>query len=50
MYMLGLQNAQERTTDDWKTLLKDTDSRFKITSISKPFKSFLSIIEVTWNG
>ncbi|CAL5868711.1 uncharacterized protein PFLUO_LOCUS2938 [Penicillium psychrofluorescens] len=50
MYMLGLQNAQERTSNDWKALFSDTDSRFNVTSVSKPSKSYLSIIEVTWEG
>lgn len=50
MYMLGLQNAQERTRDDWNTLLRDADSRFKLTQVSKPSKSYLAIIEVIWEG
>lgn len=50
MYMLGLQNGQERTRHDWNTLLRDTDSRFKLTSVSKPPKSYLSVVEVTWEG
>ncbi|KAJ6191670.1 hypothetical protein N7519_001691 [Penicillium mononematosum] len=50
MYMLGLQNAQERTPDDWKSLFRDTDLRFKVMRISKPSKSYLSIMEVTWEG
>lgn len=50
MYMLGLQNAQERTPDDWKSLFRDTDSRFKVVRISQPSKSYLSIMEVTWEG
>ena len=50
MYMLGLQNAQERTPDDWKSLFRDTDLRFNVTRISQPSKSYLSIMEVTWEG
>ncbi|CRL28936.1 O-methyltransferase, COMT, eukaryota [Penicillium camemberti] len=50
LYMLGLQNAQERTPDDWKSLFRDTDSRFNVTKISQPSKSYLSIMEVTWEG
>ncbi|KAJ5372865.1 hypothetical protein N7517_004871 [Penicillium concentricum] len=50
MYMLALQNAQERTPDDWKYLFRDTDSRFNVTRISQPSKSYLSIVEVTWEG
>ncbi|KAJ5849885.1 hypothetical protein N7455_009741 [Penicillium solitum] len=50
LYMLGLQNSQERTPDDWKSLFRDTDSRFNVTKISQPSKSYLSIMEVTWEG
>ncbi|KAJ5164251.1 uncharacterized protein N7500_006081 [Penicillium coprophilum] len=50
LYMLGLQNAQERTPDDWKTLFRDTDSRFNVTRIFQPPKSYLAIMEVTWEG
>ncbi|KAJ6129319.1 S-adenosyl-L-methionine-dependent methyltransferase, partial [Penicillium capsulatum] len=48
MYMLGLQNGQERTRGDWVSLLRDADPRFKLTRITKPDKSYLAIIEVTW--
>lgn len=50
MYMLGLQNAQERTKDDWAALLKGTDAGFKITRVLKPARSYLAIVEVTWEG
>ncbi|CAG8898682.1 unnamed protein product [Penicillium egyptiacum] len=50
MYMLGLQNAQERTPDDWKSLFRETDLRFNVMRISQPSKSYLSIMEVTWEG
>jgi hypothetical protein len=50
MYMLGLQNAQERTLDDWNSLFKDTDLRFKVVKISKPSQSYLSVMEVIWEG
>ncbi|KAJ5084748.1 S-adenosyl-L-methionine-dependent methyltransferase [Penicillium alfredii] len=50
MYMWGLQNAQERTRNDWDTLLRDADPRFKLTRVSKPSKSYLAIIEVVWEG
>lgn len=50
MYMLGLQNAQECTPDDWKSLFKDTDLRFKVVKISQPSQSYLSVMEVIWEG
>ncbi|KAJ5956091.1 hypothetical protein N7501_010370 [Penicillium viridicatum] len=50
MYMLGWQNAQERTPDDWKSLFRDTDSPFNVTKTFQPSKSYLSIMEVTWEG
>ncbi|KAF4219055.1 hypothetical protein CNMCM5878_003910 [Aspergillus fumigatiaffinis] len=50
LYMLGFQNARERTSDDWTALLKAADSRFQITAIQKPVDSVLSVIEVTLNG
>ncbi|KAJ5780072.1 hypothetical protein N7457_005232 [Penicillium paradoxum] len=50
MYMLALQNAQERTLDDWKSLFRDVDLRFNIVRIYQPSKSYLSIVEVTWEG
>lgn len=48
MYMLGLQNGQERTQNDWVALLRDADPQFKLTRVVKPPKSYLAIIEVTW--
>lgn len=48
--MFTLTNAQERTLLDWENLLRDTDSRFKMTRVSRPEKSFLAIMEVTWEG
>ncbi|KAJ5538729.1 hypothetical protein N7494_008208, partial [Penicillium frequentans] len=48
LYMFTLTNAQERTRSDWESLLRDTDHRFKLTRVSRPEKSFLAIMEVTW--
>lgn len=50
MYMLAFQNAKERTADDWTTLLKEADPRFKLTRLYQPRKSSLAIVEVTWEG
>ena len=48
--MLALQNGKERTVDDWSTLFKEADPRFKLTRTYQPPKSYLAIIEVTWEG
>ena len=50
MYMLAFQNAKERTANDWTTLFKEADPRFKLTRLSQPSKSSLAIVEVTWDG
>ncbi|KAJ5106406.1 hypothetical protein N7456_003081 [Penicillium angulare] len=46
-YMFTLTNAQERTLLDWENLLRVTDSRLKMTRVSRPEKSFFAIMEVT---
>ncbi|KAJ5263651.1 hypothetical protein N7478_011256 [Penicillium angulare] len=48
LYMFTLTSGQERTRLDWEALFKDTDSRFKLTRVVKPEKSFLAIMELTW--
>lgn len=50
MYMLAFQNAKERTANDWTTLFKEADPRFKLTRVSQPSKSSLAIVEVTWDS
>ncbi|KAA8648044.1 hypothetical protein EYZ11_006105 [Aspergillus tanneri] len=50
MYMLGWQNSQERTRDDWNALLQEADSRFKLTRVCKSPKSYLAVLEVIWDG
>ena len=50
LYMLAFQNAKERTADDWTTLFKETDPRFKLTRVYQPPKSTLAIVEVTWES
>ena len=46
--MLALQNAKERTADDWTMLFNEADPRFRLTRISQPLKSSLAIVEFTW--
>ncbi|KAJ5730262.1 S-adenosyl-L-methionine-dependent methyltransferase [Penicillium malachiteum] len=48
LFMFTLTNAQERTLLDWTNLLRDTDPRMKLTRVTRPEKSFLAIMEVTW--
>lgn len=50
MYMLAFQNAKERTADDWATLFKEADPRFKINRVYQPPKSSLAVVDVTWEG
>lgn len=50
VYMLGLQNAKERTIEDFSTMFKEVDPRFKLTGVNQPDKSFLAIVEITWDG
>ena len=50
MYMLAFQNAKERTADDWTTLFKEADPRFRLSRVYQPPKSSLAIVEVTWEG
>lgn len=50
MYMLALQNAKERTVEDWASLFKEVDTRFQLTKTHQPPKSALAVLEVTWNS
>ncbi|KAF7534727.1 hypothetical protein G7054_g5962 [Neopestalotiopsis clavispora] len=46
--MTALFNAQDRTIDDWKTLLSQADSRFVLENVIEPKGSALAILEVAW--
>lgn len=48
MYMLAFQNAKERTAEDWEVLFQDVDPRFTMTGVSQPRKSYLAIVEISW--
>ncbi|KAL8723379.1 MAG: hypothetical protein Q9225_000295 [Loekoesia sp. 1 TL-2023] len=50
MYMLAFQCAKERTADDWESLFKAVDERFKLTGVSQPAKSSLAVVELTWES
>lgn len=50
MYMLGFQNALERTRTDWERLIEAADERLELTTVKQPKGSLLAIIEVTWRG
>ena len=47
--MLGMQNAMERDADEWVSLLKRADARFKIDSFRSVKGSTLSMMEVIWD-
>lgn len=46
--MLAFQNAKERTAEDWRVLFQEVDPRFTLTKVSQPRKSYLAVVEVTW--
>jgi hypothetical protein len=46
--MTALFNAQDRTINDWKTLLSQADSRFVLENVIEPKGSALAILEVAW--
>lgn len=50
MYMLAFQNAKERTAEDWETLFKVADERFRVTEVVQPVKSALAVVVATWEG
>ena len=50
MSMLELYNGKERDRDDWAELIEHADSRFVLRGIRKPDGSFLSFIEIVWEG
>lgn len=45
LVMWATHNAKERTLNDWRELLKDSDPGLEITSVIQPKDSRLSIIE-----
>ena len=46
--MLTIFNAQERDRDEWISLFKRADERFKFVSIDHPERANLSIIQFQW--
>jgi len=46
LQMITLLNAKERTLRDWTELVAKADSRLKISTVSKPTGSQMSIIEL----
>ncbi|KAI9644379.1 hypothetical protein NHQ30_007736 [Ciborinia camelliae] len=46
--MKQIQNARERDQEDWTALVKSTDSRYHLQSISRPEGSELAIITLVW--
>lgn len=44
--MLQAFNSKERHLDDWKELLEATDSGIELVSVTQPFGSAMSVIEV----
>jgi hypothetical protein len=48
--MKAIQNAKERDAEDWTSLFRLADLRFKLERIRKPTEAHLSIICATWEG
>jgi len=47
--MLQIQNSREREVQDWRALLEEADSRFRIVGLNQPRGSKLAIIEAIWD-
>jgi hypothetical protein len=50
MIMATLFNGQERTTRDFKRVLKAADERFVLEGVRRPEGSTMSVVEVGWRG
>ncbi|KAF4633303.1 hypothetical protein G7Y89_g4822 [Cudoniella acicularis] len=50
MVMKQVQNAKERDAEEWATLFKQADPRFKLEDIKKPAGSLNAIICAVWTG
>ena len=50
MAMKELQNAKERTADDWAQLFHDSNQGFILQEIIQPTGSDLAIIVASWEG
>ena len=48
MIMLIGVNARERTAEDFKRVLKESDPRFSLEGIHKPEGSAMSLVEIVW--
>lgn len=46
--VMMLLNGFERSMEQWKKLVKDTDDRLAITRVERPKGSLASLIEVSW--
>jgi hypothetical protein len=48
--IMGLFNAKERTTKQWKEVMKKADERFVWKRTEQPAASSMSVIEAVWEG
>ncbi|TVY81049.1 O-methyltransferase gsfB, partial [Lachnellula suecica] len=48
--MLQIQNAREREEQDWKSLFKEADARFKFEGVQQPQGSKLAFIQASWES
>ncbi|OGM47206.1 hypothetical protein ABOM_003990 [Aspergillus bombycis] len=47
--MMGMFNSNERTVEEWKGILSEADSRFKLINVRRPNPaSLLWILEIVW--
>ena len=48
--MLSILNARERDADDWESLFKEADPRFKFHGVKRSTGSNLAIMEAIWDS
>lgn len=48
--MWCLNNAKERSKEEWSILIKQADTRFKLENIIMIPGSLLSILDIKWDG
>jgi hypothetical protein len=48
--MFAVMNGRERSKDDWETLFKAADPRYKLIGATLPPGSRIFIIEAEWTG
>ena len=47
--MLSILNARERDADEWQSLFKEADPRFRFLGVKRSKGSSFAIMEAIWN-